>query len=104
MSSEEPLCPWAIGSSRVWVKFMYVICLTDGPSFRLQITRGKQLLGQMKGDVILTHMREDDILFDVLWLGPYWLMETYPKKSVQLATLDGPYFPNYINGGHLLFA
>ena len=33
----------------------------------------------MEGDVTLIHMREDDVLFDVLWLGPYWVMETYPK-------------------------
>ena len=36
--------------------------------------------------------------FDAIWLGPYWIMEAYPKNMVQLATLDGTYFPTRTNG------
>jgi hypothetical protein len=36
--------------------------------------------------------------FDALWLGPYWVIETYPNTFVQLATLDGTYFPTRTNG------
>jgi hypothetical protein len=36
--------------------------------------------------------------FDAIWLGPYWIMEVYPNNTVQLATLDGTYFPTRTNG------
>lgn len=36
--------------------------------------------------------------FDAIWLGPYWIMEVYPNNTVQLATLDGTYFPMRTNG------
>lgn len=36
--------------------------------------------------------------FDAIWLGPYWIMEAYPNNTVQLATLDGTYFPTRTNG------
>ena len=31
--------------------------------------------------------------FDAIWLGPYWIMDSYPNNTLQLATLDGTYFP-----------
>ena len=36
--------------------------------------------------------------FDAIWLGPYWIMNVYPNNTVQLATLDGTYFPTRTNG------
>jgi len=35
--------------------------------------------------------------FDAISLGPYWIMETYPNITVQLAILDGTYFPTQTN-------
>lgn len=37
--------------------------------------------------------------FDALWLGPFWVTNVYDNNSVQLATLDGTYFPTRTNGG-----
>ena len=34
-----------------------------------------------------------------LWLGPFWVTNVYDNNSVQLATLDGTYFPTRTNGG-----
>jgi len=38
--------------------------------------------------------------FDAIWLGPYWIMNVYQNNTVQLATLDGTYFPTRTNGEH----
>jgi len=41
--------------------------------------------------------------FDALWLGPFWVTNVYDNNSVQLATLEGTYFPTRTNGGRCKF-
>jgi hypothetical protein len=35
---------------------------------------------------------------DVVWLGPYFIRESFPNNSLQLETLNGTNFPTHTSG------